>query len=171
MKKPIFICSLLVMLLTSVAFAEMPRDEMYVGGVGAGVTLGYVKSIYGEPMNIRRHENEGIRGVVYIYSDSFRVMARAWISDKIPEDEMTVVSFWLSDASLATPSGIKVGMSYEKDVASRFGPGRETVDGRGLKYVYEQDPEIFFSFHVDNDDEDTIVIIRQETNWNAICSR
>ena len=77
MKKAILFCGLLVMLLTSAVFAAMPRDEMYVGGVGAGVTLGYIRSIYGEPADIRRHQNEGIKGVAYIYSDSFRVMARA----------------------------------------------------------------------------------------------
>ncbi len=172
MKKAILFCSLLVMLLTSVAFAAMPRDEMYVGGVGAGVTLGYVRSVLGEPADVRRHQNEGIKGVVFTYSDSFRVVARARVSEKTPEDEMVVTGFWLSDASLATPGGIKVGMSYGKDVADRFGPGREVVDGQGnIRYVYEEDPEIFFSFYVDKEDEDTIIVIQQETNWNTICSR
>ena len=165
MKKVLLFCSLFLMLLTSVAFAAMPRDEMYVGGVGAGVTLGYVRSVCGEPMEIKRHRNEGIKSVIYIYSKAFRVVARDWARDEKPEDELVVTGFWLSDSSVATPSGITIGMSYENDVVSRFGAGREVVDGQGnITYIYEEEPEIQFKFLVDKD-EDTIVAINQETGW------
>ncbi len=167
MKKIFLFCSLFLMLLTSAAFAAMPRDEMYVGGVGAGVTLGYVRSVCGEPMEVKHHRNEGIKSVVYVYSKAFRVTARVWARDEKPEDELVVTGFWLSDSSLATPSGITVGMSYEKDVESKFGPGREVMRG-DFKYIYDEEPGVQFQFYVDEEDKDTIVAISQETDWTIV---
>ena len=44
MKKILMLCSLFIMFLTSIALAKMPREEMYVGGVGAGVSTALVGS-------------------------------------------------------------------------------------------------------------------------------
>ena len=42
----------LILLVSSVALAHsMTREEMYVGGIGPGCTLGYVQEVYGEPMD------------------------------------------------------------------------------------------------------------------------
>ncbi len=110
-----------VLLCQAVAFAHsMPREELYAGGVGIGCTLGYVKSIYGEPEDERLYEGDGIRSVTYIYSPAFSITGRTGIEDDRDDEELTVVGFTLTDRSMATPSGIRVGMPYSA-VRERFG--------------------------------------------------
>ena len=156
----------LALLIPSVSFAEMPREEMYVGGVGAGCTLGYVREIYGEPDDVRYFSGEGIKSISYIYSDGFSISGRVFSRDERPEEDYVVVGFKLSDPDLATPSGIRVGMSYWDDVVSKFGEGKRFISfSDELMYIYKGDRMMSFSFVLDDDDEDTIIGIHQGTDW------
>lgn len=165
MKKIFIIAGLLLMLMTTVTFANMPREEMYIGGVGAGVSLGYVRQVYGEPVDIKRFKGDGMRTVTFIYSDAFSIIGRTGISDNRPEEEIIVAGFTCTDPYLATKGGIRVGMSYENDVVRKYGPGREFTNRNGdLMYIYDGGRGMQFCFYVD-DDGDTIWKIYQGTEW------
>ena len=150
LRKIILIIGLAVLLGQSVAFAHwMPREEMYVGGVGAGCTLGYVKSVYGEPKEKWWFNSDGVRGVTYKYSDTFSVTGRTGNQDSRAEDDLMVVGFSLKDSSLATPSGLTVGIPYET-VAGMFGRvEKSTIRGR-ISYSYPAPKSpIEITFYVD----------------------
>ena len=72
---------LMLTLVLSLFFAlpcfahSYPLSEAYIGGVGPNCTLGYVKSIYGEPKSKRWFNTDGVRGVAYYYSPSYQVTA------------------------------------------------------------------------------------------------
>lgn len=151
MRKILLILGLTILLCQSVAFAHwMPREEMYVGGVGAGCTLGYVKSVYGEPKEKHWFNTDGVRGVTYEYSDTFSVTGRTGNQDPRAEDDLIVVGFSLKDNSLSTPSGLTVGIHYET-VAGMFGRvEKSTFDGRiSYSYPATQFP-IEMTFYVDD---------------------
>ncbi len=133
---PMFFCAAFL-LFQAVAFAHsMPREELYAGGVGIGCTLGYVKSVYGEPKEEQRYEGDGIRNVTYIYSPTFSITGRAGISDDRDDEELIVVGFTLTDRSMATPSGVRVGMPYSA-VRQRFGSVKKCKFYNGEEaYVY-----------------------------------
>ena len=54
MKKFPILIFMLISLVCSVCFAEIPRSEVALGGVPLGSTPEYVKSIYGEPSSYDR---------------------------------------------------------------------------------------------------------------------
>ena len=165
MKKIFIIAGLFLMFMTTVAFAKMPREEMYIGGVGAGVSLGYVKQVYGEPADIKRFNGEGIRAVTFVYSDTFSITGRTGSRDNRPEEDLIVVGFTCTDPYLATKGGIRVGMSYENDVVRKYGSGRAFTNRDGeLMYIYDGGRGMQFCFYVD-DDGDTIRKIYQGTEW------
>ncbi len=132
MKRLLMICFAVLLLCQATAFAQnMPREELYIGGVGVGCTLGYVKEIYGEPKEVQKET--GQRGAIivkYVYSDAFKVIGRTNERNPQAEEEITVVSAILNDNSLSTPSGFTVGMPYAT-VAQMFGEGhKHTYKGR-----------------------------------------
>lgn len=168
MKKILLLCFAVLLLCQATAFAHtMPKEEMYIGGVGFGCTLGYVKDIYGEPQEIIWKET-GKSGtkmgityyVTYKYSDAFKVIGRKHERDSSPEDEITVVSVILKDNSLSTPSGFTVGMPYAA-IVEIFGEGQKyTHQGRtwydysGTRYLGALVMEVFV------DSSDTITEIK-----------
>ena len=120
MKRIVICCCFVWMLFQSVAIAHnMPEEEMAIGGVGYGCTLGYVKSIYGEPQEKKWIRNGELK---YIYSSSFVVIGWRYYPYDQEEDNMAVGGVILSDNSLATPSGFTVGMPYQS-VVNAFGEG------------------------------------------------
>ncbi len=151
MKRILIILSLLLLTCPVPALAHwMPRSEMYVGGVGAGCTMGYVKSVYGEPKEKRWFDTDGVRGVTYRYSDTFSVTGRTGSTDPREEEELEVVGFSLKEDSLATPSGLTVGIPYET-VAALFGPGEESRLGGRLSYSYTaRNQAVELTFYVDD---------------------
>lgn len=164
MKRMILVLGLVLLLCQSLVFAHwMPREEMYVGGIGAGCTLGYVKSVYGEPKEKKWFHSDGVRGVTYIYSDAFSVIGRTGGNDPREEDDLLVVSFSLKDNSLATPSGLTVGMPYET-VAGMFGRvEKSTFYGRiSYSYAVPKSP-VELTFYVD--DKDIITEIYEGTEF------
>ena len=142
----------------------MPREEMYVGGVGHGCTLGYVKKIYGEPLERKIFDGVDIHGSTWIYSKYFSVTGRT-SQEAIAEEDLPVVGFSLKNNSLSTPSGLTVGMNYN-EVVKLFGRGElYEYDGRrGYFYVpaYSGEP-MTLTFYVD--DAGTITEIELGTDW------
>lgn len=114
----------------------MPLEEMSVGGVGYGTSLGYVKEIYGEPVDKKIFTDDGVRVVMWIYSEYFSVTARTSADDTTPEDNLPVVGYSLKTNALSTPAGLTVGMSYHK-VVMLWGRGElvEEDGRRGYFYV------------------------------------
>ena len=140
----------LSLLVSSVALAHsMTREEMYVGGVGPGCTLGYVQEVYGEPMDKKEFADNWIHVVTYIYSENFSVTGRYMTGDDIPEKDINVTGFTLKDNSLATPSGIRVGTPYQ-EVVQKFGSG-DVVHISGKTYYCYTAPHsaVEMSFVVD----------------------
>ena len=82
MKKllPLTVCAWLLTAALCLAHS-LPDTEAYVGGIGPGCTLGYVKSIYGEPTNAKRFTSDGVRVATYWYGDGFRVIGRVAVTD------------------------------------------------------------------------------------------
>ena len=151
MKRILLILSVALLIGQSIAFAHwMPKEEMYVGGVGAGCSLGYVKSVYGEPIEKRWFNSDGVRGVTYIYSDAFSITGRTGNIDPREEDDLIVVGFSLKDNSLATPHGLTVGILYET-VEGMFGSvEKSTYNGRTF-YAYEApNSAVELTFYVDD---------------------
>lgn len=139
------------LLMSSVAFAHnMPREEMYVGGVGAGCTLGYVKDIYGEPIEKSDFSTQWLHLVTYKYSESFSITGRCFANENLPENEMLVAGFVLKDNSLSTPSGIQVGSSYE-EVIQKFGSGEDVKINGKMYYCFNApNSAVEMSFVVDD---------------------
>ena len=139
MKRIVFLCVAVFLLCQTAVFAHtMTEDEMFVGGVGRGCTLGYVESVYGVPADKKEMRGDGIRAVTYIYSPTFSITARTGQNDMRPESELIVVGFSCKDASLRTPSALAVGMPYAA-VTERFGAADTVLtddDGRRM-YVYD----------------------------------
>ena len=139
MKKILMVCFAVLMLCQATAFAArlIPKEEMYVGGIGLDCTLGYVKEIYGEPKEVIRTES-GKAGskmgityyITYKYSDTFNVTGKRNERDSREENELRVNSVFIRDNSLATPSGLTVGMPYAA-VVEMFGEGEKlTYQGK-----------------------------------------
>ena len=141
------------MLMTSVVLAHsMPREEMYIGGVGSGCTMGYVKSIYGEPQDMRYDTLGNILIVRYIYKNGstyFDVVGRALVDPEPVEADIKVVGFSVTDKYLSTPSGFKVGSSYDQIVA-KYGPGEKLVNNGETGYCYSSpNTAVDITFYVD----------------------
>jgi len=151
LRRIFLVLGLAILMFQSIAFAHwMPREEMYVGGVGAGCTLGYVKSIYGEPKEKRWFNSDGVRGVTYKYSNTFSVTGRTGNQDPRAEDDLIVVGFSLKDSSLSTPSGLTVGIPYET-VAGMFGRVKKSTYNGRISYSYPAPKSLLeMTFYVDS---------------------
>ena len=158
MKKFFALATALLFVMLSTAQAEiyphcMPLEEMSVGGVGYGTSLGYVKEIYGEPVDKKIFTGDGVRVVTWIYSEYFSVTARTFAEDTTPEDNLQVVGYSLKNNSLSTPAGLTVGMSYNK-VVMLWGRGELVEDDgrRGYFYVPASSQlPVTLTFYVDAD--------------------
>ena len=140
MKKFFTIAIALLFVMLSTAQAEifphcMPLEEMSVGGVGYGTSLGYVKEIYGEPVDKKIFTGDGIRVVTWIYSEYFSVTARTSDDDTTPEENLQVVGYSLKTNSLSTPAGLTVGMIYN-EVVKLWGRGELVQDDGRRGYFY-----------------------------------
>ena len=140
MKKFFTLAITLLFVMLSTAQAEiyphcMPLEEMSVGGVGYGTSLGYVKEIYGEPVDKKFFTGDGVRVVTWIYSEYFSVTARTSDDDTTLEENLQVVGYSLKNNSLSTPAGLTVGMIYN-EVVKLWGRGELVQDDGRRGYFY-----------------------------------
>ncbi len=170
MKRLLMICFAVLMLCQATAFAAntphfIPKEELCIGGISLDCTLGYVKEIYGEPKEVTWKE-KGKAGskmgivyyIMYKYSDTFIVEGKLSEQDSQGENGARIVSIYIQDNSLSTPSGITVGMPYSA-VVDMFGERHQmTYNGR-VWYPYAQDRAgiRLINFYVD--DTNTITAI------------
>jgi hypothetical protein len=121
---------------------SMTSSELAVGGVTLGSTLGYVKSVYGEPSQVETSSNpmgsSRMYRAVYVYGPLLTISGRTLGDGTENENEYAVYEVALRANNLSTPSGIMVGMPYSKVVAL-FGQGKYYYDNsKGLGgYVYQ----------------------------------
>ncbi len=138
---------------TSSVKPKMPHSEWTVGGVGYGCTLGYVKSVYGEPQDkkiINISTNGSFRNVTYIYSPTFEI----WGVGTKAEEDLKVFGFKCTDSTLQTPSGFHVGMPYTA-VTNKYQSGKKIV--REGRTYYQHD---CFHFYVDRQEMITEIELR-----------
>ena len=120
---------------TSSVKPKMPHSEWNVGGVGYGCTLGYVKSVYGEPQEkiiLGVSTNGSLRNVKYIYSPTFEI----WGVGTKAEEDLKVFGFKCTDSTLQTPSGFHVGMPYSA-LTKKYKSGKKIV--RKGRTFYQHD--------------------------------
>ncbi|MDO5297543.1 MAG: hypothetical protein Q4F00_13115 [bacterium] len=151
MKRIATFCCALGLMCTGLAQAHwMPKEEMKVGGIGAGSTLAEVEKTFGKPQKIKRLDEGWIRVVIYEYSPDFQVTARVPSEEKCSEKNMPVVGFRLRNNSLATPSGITVGMPYSV-VEGKFGAVERSTDEPRASYSYQaKNSAVEMTFYVDD---------------------
>lgn len=88
------ICCLIM--LAGTALASVPASELSIGGIGVGASGSYVRSVYGNPDNIRSYS----WGEIWKYG-SFEIVL----------ENNTVLSLKsTSNNGLGTPAGLAVGM-------------------------------------------------------------
>ncbi len=96
-------------LMNGVCLASVRDDQIALGGVPIAATQDYVRSVYGEPSNIKKVSADM---VVWQYGDSFDVRFRYM---RINTSGYHVTGIRSERANgIATPDGITVGDSVDK---------------------------------------------------------
>lgn len=140
--KKICLAIIFSLLFCMAGFAHsMPASELAVGGISLRSTLGYVKSVYGEPAQIQSSVNPmgnlNVYVATYGYGPLLTIGGRTFGSGSQNENEYKVYEVTLKANNLSTPSGLTVGMPYAA-VITLFGKGEyyyNTSMGMG-GYVY-----------------------------------
>lgn len=119
MKRILMLCCAVLLFCQTVAFAhEMPDEEMYIGGITVGDTLGYAKLIMGAPEQIIRQKYTEKRDVEYLYShEKLLVRGEMEWEKKVEEDDLIIWNISIHDNQWTTPSGMTTGMPYAEVVA------------------------------------------------------
>lgn len=117
--------------INSIAFANVPYDKVSIGGVGPGSSIGYVKSIYGEPSSTNY---DTPTSATYEYGNSFVLTSN-------PKDSQTIYTVFSSAHNgLNTPDGVGVGMK-ESVLEEKYGPCERIGNVDGVTYYhYAMDP-------------------------------
>ena len=158
MKRILMLCFAALLFCQTVSFArQIPREEIYIGGLSTGCSMGYVQSVYGAPQKKewredRRHPRTGVYYVTYEYSPAFRVIGRTTKGQGYEEElDARVYFVIIEDDSLSTPSGITVGMPY-KAVAEMFGESQKRVPTSNDAFYQYSFKGLDMYFAVNNDE-------------------
>ena len=127
MKKCILFLLLALLLPASLcAAAEVPEEDVAIGGIRIGSTISYVESIYGEPNRIERPggwnsfpDNPKVYGIHYSYGSSVVMRFRA-------DNETLYAMEVTEDNGFQTPRGIHVG-STRADIIRAYNEGESTT--------------------------------------------
>jgi len=85
-----------LIMLVSTALASVPESELSIGGIGIGNSGGYVRSVYGNPDEVKNYN----WGAIWRYG-SFKV---------ILEKNKVISLESRGNNGLSTPAGVSVGM-------------------------------------------------------------
>ena len=120
MKKVFILMMAVAMMMTSYGNClALAREQATIGGIGAGCTTGYVRSIYGRP-DVNNYTS-------YRYGDGFQIFF---------DRNGIVQSVACSNSSLSTPDGVTTGMD-ENVLNTVYGQaGFVQQQGRKTLYVY-----------------------------------
>ena len=151
------LCCALLLLCQTIAFArQIPREEIYIGGLSTGCSIRYVLSVYGAPQKKdwredRRHPRTVVYYVTYEYSPTFRVIGRTTKGQSY-EDELDARVYFVitEDDSLSTPSGITVEMPY-KTVTEMFGEAKKHTPSSGNAFYQYSYKGLDMYFGVNNE--------------------
>ncbi|MDQ0202858.1 hypothetical protein [Pectinatus haikarae] len=123
--------------VSAICAAQIPQEEVALGGINLGATPEYVKSVYGEPSSYIRSKN----GVIYDYNSTFRIY---FASGKY--------MYWLETTAnngIATPSGVTIGM--DASILYKYGEIYLTEhEGNTTYYSYWAPGRITLIFGVQN---------------------
>ncbi len=159
MKRILMLCCAVLLLGQTMAFAhEMPDEEMRLGGIAAGDTLGYVKMIFGDPSSKNGFDSTDYHMMLYMYSPTFMVEGLTPKTNPLSEQEMCVCNIILKDNSLMTPSGISVGTAYE-NVFAMFGKSSRESHIRGTNSYYYNGNGKYIAFIVDDKGIITSIVV------------
>ena len=129
MKRCVMLSLIAVLLLAAniCSAARLPDADYALGGIKLGDSADFVKSVYGEPEWVKRHEGTPGSGDVplwiYHYGDSFVVGVNA--------ETMHVVAIMTSmDNGIETPRGIHVGSTLT-DLQRAYGSLPRAVPANG----------------------------------------
>ncbi len=117
----IFICTICMLLMAAPCFAEIPPEEVSLGGITLRDKPEYVKQVYGEPSSYDPH---GTDSVIYNYNGTFKIM---FASGKY--------MYWIETTAnngIATPSGVTVGMN--ESVLNQYGDTYYDKYEHGINY-------------------------------------
>lgn len=127
------VCTLIAgaLCISSMAMANVPYDKVAIGNVGPGSSIGYVKSVYGEPTSTNY---DTPTSATYEYGDSF-------VLTSSPKDSQTIYTVFSSAHNgLNTPDGVGVGMK-ESVLEEKYGPCERIGHVDGVTYYhYAMDP-------------------------------
>ena len=131
-KKFLLMIVFLLCLSISICSAEkvISSDRAAIGGITISSDADYIRSIYGEPNQIRKSEDNQ-NAETWHYGDTFQI-------DFVDGITSSVVSSGAN--GLATPDGISVGMK-KKSMRSKYGKAHH-ADKYGKRAIY--------SYQVDN---------------------
>ena len=101
LKKAAGLLAGIMMMSGSFASAHIATEEIALGGIPAGGSFEYMKSVYGEPESLQKRESY----YQYRYGDSVLVFV---LGDKVMSIKTT------ADNGFATPAGITVGMNISQ---------------------------------------------------------
>ncbi len=158
MKRFLMICCAVLLLCQTTSLArQLPKEEISIGGLTIGCTMGYVESLYGAPpqkkwQEDRRHPRTVVYYITYEYSPTFKVIGRTTKGQSYEdEQDAKIYSIIVKDDSVSTPSGITVGMPY-KVVAEMFGESQKRTFPNGQDFHMHSFRGLDIYFEVNSED-------------------
>ena len=158
----------LFVLLPVASAHTMTVEEMALGGIAPGMTMGEVITAKGEPAKVDRMDGEGVRLYKYYYGPAVKpdlvVSALAYRDDQRPEKALPVRAYELQTNAVASPAGITVGTDYQQ-VVELFGAGEMQKGYKGLtNYIYKlASPTWNITYHVGQDNLITGIYVSLRT--------
>lgn len=139
-----------LMMSASAAFASVPQDSVYLGGIGYGSDGSYVQRIYGTPTEIEQEHTSVVPSglaVEYEYGHSVSILLE---NDLVYQVEVSANNGW------QTPEGVHVGMDASVVEATYGAP--DMVRGDKRIYTVAENPDVGMVFEIENGKIDEIEI-------------
>ena len=154
-KKILFVTMCCIIMLAGTAMASVPTSELSIGGIGIGSSGNYVRSVYGNPDNIK----------LYDWGESW-----TYGSFELVLEKNAVLSLRSTgNNGLATPAGLAVGMKYS-DAYNLYGKadsqGNAQTEivrhpkGCDYHYIYFSSNDMLMILYTKNNVIKTIYIVK-----------
>lgn len=131
--KKICLCVIAFLLLSMPAFASIPKDDMYIGGIGIGTDRDYVIRNYGVATLTEKIKDINDENMVKEYY--------GLIDSRFKQYEITVcyknnkaIAVWVRTDMLSTTKGLKCNMT--EDNINMYGKADEMGGGKYIGYHY-----------------------------------
>lgn len=122
-----------LVLVSSHVFADIPKEEMYIGGIGIGTDREYVIQNYGSATLIEKYKNRNNEDIVEEYYGLIDSRFKQYeITISYKNNKVTAV--WVRTDTLSTPKGLKCNMV--EDNINMYGKADEMGGGKNIGYRY-----------------------------------